>query len=493
MATCTSQIGSADIRVAVLATGLMLAVVSCETPEVAVPPPEPVPEPVAVEPAPEPVPEPQRGGMVVRLHAVSAADLPEDAIAAVTLEGRAGRYAAEFQKGERLVRLDGLPTGRYDLRVTVSSRGVEIGAFSYFVYVAEAAVGDVTVRIDYLRADLVVEATVETASERRYAGTAVYVADMCPGSASGAPVPADLELATDGERFDVTLDKFQQETLRLSGRLTGGPGQGVAGGTFESSSGRAGAWRLTHLTAPTPEAVTAVLMLDDRTRSCRSTLEYAGLLEEGMAAAAHGPEAMGPVVEVMGHGQTHTATLASGASVATFDGLLVGPYDVFVGFAGGEGVADSRRESVLLTLDGARVTTTFRRPWAPPVAAPATAGANHAGLVGTYQGKSVVVSGRAACTGSIALVDTTELVVAARDGGLTMTFDSFYGRVLELTGVTADAGAFAAGTYRASDGKSGSWRIERLAAPTARVLATVVEFDNESDGCQATYEFAGVR
>ena len=480
----------ADVRGALLTAALLGGVAACETSEVAAPPLEPVPETVAAEPAPPPAlaPEPPRGALIVRMHAASDAEMPDGAVATVTLEGSGGRHSAVLPKGRRLARLDGLEPGRYDLRMTVGSRGVEVGSFAYFVDVSEEVVGDVTVRVDYQRADLVVEATVEASSDRRYAGTVVSTADTCPGAATGGSVPADLLLATDGERFEITLEKFQQETLRLSGRAAPANGP-VAAGTFESSAGPAGAWRLAHLTAPTPRAIAAVLEFDDGMRACRSTLEYAGLLEKGPATAMHGPDDAGPAVEVVGHGRTWTATLGRDASTATFGGLLVGPYDVFVGFGAGEGAADGRRETVLLTSDGARVATTFRRAWAPPAAPALAAGADYAPLGGTYRGKSVVASGQAACTGSITLVDTTELAFAVRGRALTMTFDSFYGRVLELTGEAGDA----AGTYRSSDGKTGSWAIEGLAAPTSRSLAALVEFDNETDGCRATYEFVGVR
>ena len=88
------------------------------------------------------------------------------------------------------------------------------------------------------------------------------------------------------------------------------------------------------------------------------------------------------------------------------------------------------------------------------------------------------------------------MTVATGDGAaLEMTFDSFYGRVLELTGTVVDGRAeFAAsGTYRSSDDKTGSWTIDRVAAPTPRSVAMLVEFDNRTEGCRATFEFAGVR
>ena len=220
---------------AVLAAGLLVGITACETPAPEAPPPAPPPEPPVEAPEPEPVVvEPPKGAMVVRLHAASDADMPEGAVATVTLEGSASRHSAELRKGQRLVRLDGLETGRYDLRVAVDSRGVEIGAFSYFVDVAPQAVGDVTVQVDYLRADLVVEAVVESSSERRYTGMAVGTGGTCPGAAPNDKVPADIQLATDGERFEVTLEKFQQETLRLSGQAAGGTGPDLAEATCES-------------------------------------------------------------------------------------------------------------------------------------------------------------------------------------------------------------------------------------------------------------------
>ena len=496
MPTLALGSGCTGARVAVLACALLVGVTGCETVEVMEPPP---PEPEVIEKdvetiiAPVDV-EPPTGAMIVRTHAQSDTEMPEGATAKVTLRGAGGSHSAELPKGERLARFDALESGRYDLLVTVNSGGVEIGSYSYFVQVTET-LGDVTIRIDYARADLVVEAGVETSLDRRYVGTASIDSDACPGVGPSGTFRSDLHMATDGGGLELTIVNFQRETLRLSGRIASGPAPSVAGGTFESSDGMSGNWQLTHLTAPTPAAVAAMFEFDNRTQSCRATLEYAGLVETGMAPAPLGSNEPLATVEVVGHGQTRTVSLSRDESVARFDGLLVGPYDIFVGVGHGDRMIDSHRESVMLTGAGARVETTFETEWALEPAGRLAAGANDEPLRHTFDGKSVVASGSPECMGSIPLVDTTKLTMAASGKALEITFDSFYGKVLELNGLAGEAqGLFtASGTYRSSDAKTGSWTINHLAMPTSRSLAMLVEFQNETDSCRATYEFSGVR
>ena len=476
-------------------TILLVGVAGCAAVEVA----ETPPAPEVAEPSREKVvtdvgeTAPPSGAVIVRMHAGSDAEMPEGATATVSLEGPGASRTAELPKGERLVRFDGLAGGRYDLHVAVNSRGVEIGAYSYFVDVG-ATVADVTVQIDYRRADLVVEANVETASERRYLGTASAASDNCPGSGPEGPVPSDLVLATDGDGIELAITHFQGETLRLTGRIAPETGPSLAAGTFESSDGQSGTWELAHLTAPTLGAIAAALKFENRTQACQSTLEFAGLPEDGQASAARVANDVGPTVEVVGHGRTRTATLGRNESVVRFEGLLVGPYDVFVGFHQGEGLADGRRESVVLDTGGARVDATFEMEWAPDTS-PQAGLEGYEALVGTYRGKSVVAGGSPDCMGSIPLVDTTELTVSASGDALEMTLDSFYGKILTLT---AHAGigqrsSSASGTYRSSDDKTGSWTVDRIAAPTSRSVAMLVKFNNETDSCRATFEFAGVR
>lgn len=481
------------------ACALLVAVAGCETVDVVEPPP-PV---VEVEEAPdeataviEPVvAEPPGGGLIVRLHAQSDAEMPEGATAVVTIQSAEDSHSAELVKGERLVRFDALQSGRYDLSVTVNSGGFEVGSYDYFVDVADA-LGDVTARIDYVRAGLVVESNIETSLERSYLGTASIGAGACADFGTSGAVRSELRLTTDGDRMELTIENFQRDTLRLSGRVDPGATPLSAAGAFRSSGGQSGDWEMTHLTAPTPGAILAVIEFDDRTRSCQSTLEYAGLVEGRAASGTLGLNEVGVTVELAGHGRTQTVTLGRGESVARFDGLLVGPYDIFVEVRQGDRVVDMRQESVEITAEGARVETSFAIEWAVADASPLMPREDYERLGHEFVGKSVVARGEPVCVGSIPLVDTTGLAaVTPGDGALQMTFDSFYGRVLELTGTVVEGReAFAAeGTYRSSDDKNGSWTIDRLAAPTSRSVAMLVEFDNQTDACRATYEFAGVR
>ena len=306
---------------------------------------------------------------------------------------------------------------------------------------------------------------------------------------------SELQLATDGERMDLTIENFQRDTLRLSGRIDAGATPLSAAGEFESSDGRSGDWELTHLTAPSPGAILAAIELDDRTRACQSTLEFAGLVEGGAASGTLGFSEVGVTVEVAGHGRTRTVALGRNESVARFDGLLVGQYDVLVEVRQGDRIVDTRRESVEIGAE-APSGTSFGIEWALADASPPMAREDYPRLGHAFVGKSAVASGSPECVGSIPLVDTTGLTALTPGGGaLELTFDNFYGSVLELTGnVLSEQQEFAAsGTYGSSDEKNGSWTIGRVAAPTSRAVAMSVEFVNETDACRATYEFAGVR
>ena len=423
---------------ALLGGALLAGLIGCETVDVEPAPPEPEVRLEEPEPVIDPVVEPPRGSLIVRIHPDSVAEMPDGAIATVTLAGEHATHSSKLPAGERLVRFDEVKTGRYDLIATVSSGGVEIGSFSYFVHVTQT-IADVTIQIDYLRAALVVEADVQTLLDRRYVGTAAIAANACQDGPPSGAILSDLHMRTDGKALTLTIANFQQETLRLSGRIAAATTPAVATGTFESSDGTSGDWRLTHLTAPTPAALVALIDFHDRTRSCGSTLEYSGLEEGGTALTGAGSDKPLATVELLGHGQTRTATLRQGESNVRFDGLLVGTYDIFVGVRRGARTIDSRRESVVLTEAGARVETTFETDWLLPPAIRLTAAANAAPLRHAFKGKSVIAHGPPECTGSIPLVDTTTLTVTGQGTDLAMEFDSFYGNVLELDGVVAGA------------------------------------------------------
>lgn len=459
-----------------------------------------MPEPEVVEEA-APVPEVEpvvvetpTGALIVRLHAQSDAEMPKGAVAVVTVDNGEEERAVEISKGERLVRFDGLEYGRYDFSVGVRSGGVEIGSFSYFVDVAKE-LSDITARVAYARADLEVVADVETAMERRYVGNAGVVADACPDAVPSGTVPSDLDIATDGGDLQLVLANFQRETLRLSGRISPSPAASVATGSFESSTGISGSFQITALSAPTPLALAAGIEFENSGSACRWTLDFAGLAEVSAAPGASDWNEPLARIEVVGHGQTRETTLGRGESVARFDGLLVGPYDLYVGVHDGDRLIDGKSESVVVTEAGASVRTTFQVNWAPPAGARMAAATDYGALSHTFDGKSLVVNGAPECTGSIPLVDSTQVAIVAQRRALKMTFDHFFGKVLELNGVAGDqTGAFSAsGTYESSDGKTGSWTIGHLGVPTHRSLAMQVDFHNETDSCRATYEFAGVR
>ncbi len=474
---------------------VLFAATACETVEVVEPPPV-VEAPVEVEPVEvvEVEPEPVLSTMIVRLNVSSDEAMPPGAVAVVALEGAGGTIERELPKGARLARFDDLEVGRYDLRVTVNSAGVEIGAYSYFVNLGES-VGDVTVNIDYQRADLLVEAAVETSMQRRYTGRANFDADGCLGPGTGDSLRLEMALYTDGD--DLTLDFTGPEgdMLALSGQLTPGSSPLAAGGTFEAAHGVTGPWNLIHLSEPSPGAAAVLVELDNPIGSCQATLEFAGLLQDPPSMGITGSRDAAATVEVQGHGETRVVTLGRDEPVARFEGLLIGPYDVLVELRNAGGAMATHRESVELGADGARVGTVIETEWPMPDAAPLAAGDDYRALAGTFFGKSVVTDGAPECTGSIPLVDTTTLTLTAEDEALALQFDNFYGRVLKLSGAPGESNdaLAASGAYNSNDDRTGTWAIDRFAVPTPRTIAVSVSFQNETDSCQADYLFSGVR
>ena len=473
---------------------LLAVLAGCETVEVVeAPPPAPVEAP---EPVEEPVAEPEvpTGEMIVRIHADSASDMPDGATGTVRLVAEGIDRASEVSKDAPLARFDALRDGRYELSVSVNSGGVEIGTFSYPIRVADS-LRDVTAPINFLRGDLVVETVVKSVLDREYDGMAIIAPDGCLGADLAGAVRSDLSIAAEGDDVELTVANFQGETLRLSGRIASDSTPFSAAGTYASSDATAGTWKITYLASPTPRSVGARIEFDNQTRACRATLEFAGLADRPVGAAALGSNRAAATVEVVGHGQARTVELGPADTVARFDELLIGPYEVFIDVRRDEQTVDTYTESVVLGADGARLATAFEVDRTLARAAPLASQGEYSLANRTYEGKSVVSRGSPECTGSIALVDTARLDVTASGGTIDLTFDNFYGKVLELTGAVADAdGVLAAsGTYRSSDSKTGSWAIDYLAMPTPPQVATLVVFRNETDSCQATYEFSGLR
>ncbi len=432
--------------------------------------------------------------IIVRLHSRSDEEMPAGAVATVTLEGVGGTYQSKLLKGARMVRFDAVEIGRYDLGVTVESAGVEIGTYSYFLNLGEE-VGDVTVQVDYRRADLVVEAALETSLNRRYTGIAGFDSVACLDDGADKTLRFSLDLLTDGDQLKLEFNRGQGDTLTLSGRLAPDSSPISAGGTLESSDGITGTWGLSHLSEPSPGAVAIAVAIDIPPRSCRTTLEFAGLVEDTRRGKVYGSREAFASVAVVGHGLTHAVTLGAGEPLARFEALLVGPYDVLIDVRDGELAVASHRESVVLGTDGARVGTTFVTEWPLPGSAPLVSRHDYRLQAHTFAGKSVVSNGPPECTGSIPLVDTTSLTLTALDQVLALKFDSFYGGILELNGVAGaeDEAFIASGTYRSSDNSLGTWEIKRIAMPTPRSVAMLVTFENETDACHADYLFAGLR
>jgi len=180
---------------------------------------------------------------------------------------------------------------------------------------------------------------------------------------------------------------------------------------------------------------------------------------------------------------------------------LIGNYDLFINVQGDGRTAASDQRSITLGEERGTVSVDFDFEWALKEAEPLAAGASLAAISHSFTGKSIVSSGSPDCIGSIPLVDSSTLTFSAEGESaegenVQLVFDNFYGKVLRLSGTAAegpDGALSASGTYESSDAKSGSWTINRLAAPTPRVIGALVELQNDTDSCQATYEFAGVR
>ncbi len=485
-------------RSALLFGIVLLAVSACETTEVTQPPP-PIPE-VPEEPEPveviEPEPEPVLSDVIVRLHVRSDEAMPPGAIAVVTLERSGETFEREMPKGARLVRFDAIEIGRYDLRVTVNSGGAEIGAYSYFIDLDEN-VGDFTVSVDYQRADLLVDAAVETTvMRRRYTGRGIFDAEDCLGQGADNPARLDMMLYTDGDSMSLDFVSAAGDTTQLSGRLQPGSSPLAARGAFALPDGMTGPWNLVHLSEPAPGAVAVLVELENTAGACQATLEFAGLLEDppSMGGLTGGQDALA-TVEVLGHGQTQAVTLERDEPLARFEGLLVGSYDILVEWRHAEGTLATHRESVVLGAEGARVGTIIETEWPMPADAPLAARGDYPLLAHTFAGKSFVTNGAPECTGSIPLVDTTTLTLTAEDEALGLQFDNFYGRVLKLSGAPGEGNdtLAASGTYSSNGAQMGTWTIDSFAVPTPGIVALSVSFQNETDSCRADYLFTGVR
>ncbi len=478
---------------------LCLSLTACETVEVVELPPEPEPEPVVVSEPPvvEPPPPPE-GAIIVRIPAGSRAELPAGAIGVIELTGEEAVRSLDANNETSSVTFEGLPVGTYDLSVTFDSGGVQVGSYSFPIEVDEG-LGDITAPLNFLRGELVVQSVVRPALDRTYTGMATATPGDCIGVDASSPLRSDLNVIVREGRVELSMAMFEGGELQFTGRVDSLAEPFTAAGAFESSDGSTGNWEIAQLQAPTPRALAARIELDNPSGSCRSTLEFTGLVDPPAAVATRGSNRTMVVVSVTGQGSTRSETLQASETEVSFNDLLVGPYDISVEVMRGAQSFDTYNDSVDLDVDGATLTTQFDLDLALAEAEPMSSQADYGHISGAFEGKSVVLQDLHECVGSIALVDSTSLTATAggAEAGETiqLTFDNFFGEVLELTGTVdgSDGALTASGTYESSASKSGTWSLGYLAMPSERQIALLVDFENETDACQATYEFSGMR
>jgi len=492
-AQTTQQSPARQWATALLAICFVLA--ACETVDVVDEPPLPEPADV-VDKAPEPGEPPARaeGTMVVRIHASSRAELPPGATGSIELAGEHAIRTVPANNETRSVAFRELPLGVYDLRVTFRSGGVEIGNYAYPVQV-NGAFGDVTITLDFLRGDMVVQPVVRPMLDRSYTGMASVKPGNCSGVDSSSLVRSDMNVALNQDRMELTISLFEGEELTLSGRADSASEPFAASGAYESSDDTAGDWEIAKLLAPTPHSLTALIEFDNRTRSCQWALEFAGLVDPPTEVATRGSNRMMAIVTARGHGLTRSETLRAGETEVGFNDLLIGPYDISVDVMRGSEVFDTYQDSVYLDIDGATLSTRFDLDLALAAVERMAPQADYGFLNQTFEGKSIVLDDSHQCIGSVPLVDSTVLTArAAGRESLQLTFDNYFGEVLELTGAVDDSdGALgASGTYRSS-ASSGTWSLGYIAKPTEQQIALSVAFKNDTDVCRATYEFFGMR
>ncbi len=450
-------------------------------------------EPVVI--APPPPPEPPKGAMIVRIPAASRADIPAGAIGTIELAGELGVFSAEANQETRLVAFEEVPLGTYDLNVTFVSEGVEIGGYSYPIQVVNDA-GDITAPVSILRGNLVVEAVVRSTLNRTYTGVASMTPGACIGAGAMDAVRSELAIVVNQSEMELAIANFGGQELQLSGNIVDGSEPIAAAGEFRSSDGSTGGWNLVDLRAPTPRSISARVEFDNETSGCRSTLEFAGLVDPPTSMATRGSNLATATVAAIGHGQRWTETLMGSDMTVQFDELLIGPYEIQINVDRGGQMSDTFRDSVVLDVDGSTVTTEFNYDLALGAVEQAPAAVDRGLLNQVFQGGSIVLNGAHDCIGSVALIDTTSLTAsAADDGSLEWTFDNFYGQVLELAGSLDDSSAnlAAEGTWRSSDASSGTWTLDYIGMPSETLLAMQVGFINQSSACSATYEFSGIR
>ncbi len=439
--------------------------------------------------------EPPTGSLLVRIPSRSRMRLPEDALGTVALRREGFETMQEVDANTSQVLFEDIVTDRYELTITYLNDGREVGSYAYPVDIGTSLL-DITAPLRFLRGQITVATKLSRSFDQEYQGMARIAPAGCISTGQKSANRAEMDVDIAGDAFDMTLTLIPGEKFNLSGERIANDQSLQAAGRYRSSDGDAGSWTLQEISAPSAKSIWINFEIASERNDCQAEIAFTGLVA-GEGAAVVG-ERLDPkvTVDLVSEGQSFSKPLASGQSEVVFDDLLIGSYDILVDVTDNGQLDGAYRDSVVLGDESLRVEAelAFEQPIMGVQTMSADAG-GYDSLAGRYEGKSMVSEGGPKCTGSIALVDSTVLDLQLRGTEMTLAFDNFYGSVLNLSGqAVPDTEEFQAlGQYESSDSKSGTWRVRHLSSSSPGQIAMQVAFENETDRCQAVYEFLGLR
>jgi len=473
---------------------LAFLVAGCES----APAPEPSPAQPVVEEVEVPdiaprVVEPPKGSLLVRIPSRSRARLPEDALGTVSLQRDEMRTTQNVDATASQVSFENIVAGRYELTIVYVSNGQEVGSYAYPVQVGTSLL-DITAPLRFLRGTITITPALTFTFDQEYQGMARVSPAGCISSEQHSTHRSEMNIDIVGDAIDITLAIIPGEEFNVSGQRTAGSQSLQAAGRYQSSDGSTGSWTLSEIGAPSPRSIWLHLEMRNERNDCQGKLSFTGLADGGEDAVVGGGLEPQVTVDLVSQGRSYSKPLAEGQSEVVFDDLLIGSYDIFVDITNNGHLDGAYRDSVVLADESLRVDAEleFKQPI---MGVQAMAAEGYDSLAGQYEGKSMVSEGRPDCVGSIALADSTKLDLQVRGMEVMLTFDNFYGSVLNLSGqAILEAEEFQAfGQYDSSDSRSGTWRVRHLSTSSPSQIAMQVTFENNTDACQAVYEFLGMR
>ncbi|MCY4039845.1 MAG: hypothetical protein OXF72_01135 [Gammaproteobacteria bacterium] len=467
----------------------------CETaPPPEPPPPQPVITEVDVPDIERRVFEPPTGSLLVRIPSRSRSRLPDEARGTVSLQREGFEKTQDVDADASQALFEDIITGRYELTITYMSNGQEVGSYAYPVDIGTSLL-DITAPLRFLRGQITVATALTRTFDQEYQGMARIAPAGCISVRQDGAHRAEMDIDIVGDAFEMTLTLIPGEKFNLSGQRIADAQSLRATGRYQSSDGDMGNWTLTELSAASTKSIWLDFEIASERNDCQASIAFTGLVDGEGGAVIGGRLDPQVTVDLVSEGQSFSKPLAGGQSEVVFDDLLIGSYDIFVDVTNDGQLDGAYRDSVVLGDESLRVDAelNFEQPIMGVQAMAAAAG--YDALTGQYGGKSMVSEGRPKCTGSIALVDSTKLDWQVQGMEMTLAFDNFYGSVLNLSGRATPVGEEfqATGQYQSSDSKSGTWRIRRLSSSSPGQIAMQVAFENETDRCQAVYEFLGLR